>query len=67
MCRAGTLIDWEDEVENRAYACLYAAVIRWMPAVWGALSPGSLCWAYRPANGSLDFLVGKIVATGVKR
>ena len=23
--RAGTLIDWEDEVENRVYASLYAA------------------------------------------
>jgi hypothetical protein len=29
--RAGTLIDWEDEVENRVYACLYATenILNW--------------------------------------
>ena len=29
--RAGTLVDWEDEVENRAYVSLYAAeqIINW--------------------------------------
>ena len=51
--RAGTLIDWEDEVENRVYACLYAAenILNWRVERINGRNITTMIVLYEPSGG----------------
>ncbi len=51
--RAGTLIDWEDEVENRVYVCLYAAenILNWRVERINGRNVPTMIVLYEPSGG----------------
>ncbi len=51
--RAGTLIDWEDEVENRVYACLYATenILNWRVERINGRNVPTMIVLYEPSGG----------------